>query len=96
MSYLQNDIELFFWYLSVPPKANFQLSYPEKSVDNYVSFNLSSSAPALTEFTLCVWIKVADQSDDGTLFSYSLPDEDNELLLTDYSRFKILIGGRKV
>ena len=89
-------LSFFFWYLSVPPKAKFQLSYPEKSVDNYVSFNLSSSAPALTEFTLCVWIKVADQSDDGTLFSYSLPDEDNELLLTDYSRFKILIGGRKV
>ena len=57
---------------------------------------MSSSAADVTAFTVCMWIKVGDQSDDGTLFSYAIEDEDNELLITDYSRFKILIGGRKV
>ena len=57
---------------------------------------MSSSASDVTAFTVFMWIKVGDQSDDGTLFSYAIEDEDNELLITDYSRFKILIGGRKV
>ena len=57
--------------------------------------NTSRNAPPLTAFTVCLWIKVADQSDDGTLFSYALPDEDNEVLVTDYSNFKLLINGRK-
>ena len=57
---------------------------------------MSTSASDVTAFTVCMWIKVGDQSDDGTLFSCAIEDEDNELLITDYSRFKILIGGRKV
>ena len=57
---------------------------------------MPSSASDVTAFTVCMWIKVGDQSHDGTLFSYAIEDEDNELLITDYSRFKILIGGRKV
>ena len=57
---------------------------------------MSSSAADVTAFTVCMWIKVGDQSDDGTVFSYAIEDQDNELLITDYSRFKILIGGRKV
>ena len=80
----------------MPDSSNFQLSYPTKTIEDYASYQLSSSAANLTAFTLCLWIKVGDPSDDGTMFSYSLPDEANELLLIDYSRFKILIGGDKV
>lgn len=58
--------------------------------------NVSSTASDVTAFTVCMWTKVGDQSDDGTLFSYAIEDEDNELVITDYSRFKILIGGSKV
>lgn len=76
--------------------SNFQLSYPSKTVEDYASYQLSSSAANLNAFTICLWINVGDPSDDGTMFSYSLSDEDNELLLTDYSRFKIMIGGSKV
>jgi len=78
-----------------PDGTNFQLSFPNKTVNDYARIDIPSSASPLTAFTVCMWIKVGDQSDDGTLFSYSLPDEDNELLLTDYSRFKLLIGGSK-
>ena len=57
---------------------------------------MPSSASDVTAFTVCMWIKVGDQSDDGTLFSYATEFQDNELLITDYSKFKILIGGSKV
>ena len=57
---------------------------------------MPSSASDVTAFTVCMWIKVGDQSDDGTVFSYATEDQDNELLITDYSKFKILIGGSKV
>ncbi|CAH3026089.1 unnamed protein product, partial [Porites evermanni] len=80
----------------VPDKNNFQFNYPNKVIDDYVRLDVSSSASDVTAFTVCMWIKVGDQSDDGTLFSYATEDQDNELLITDYSRFKILIGGRKV
>ena len=55
-----------------------------------------STASDVTAFTVCLWIKVGDQSDDGTLFSYATEFQENELLITDYSKFKILIGGSKV
>ena len=80
---------------TVPDKSNFQFNYPNKVIDDYVRLDVPSSASDVTAFTVCMWIKVGDQSDDGTLFSYAIEDEDNELLITDYSRFKILIGGRK-
>ena len=56
---------------------------------------MPSSASDVTAFTVCMWIKVGDQSDDGTVFSYATEDQHNELLITDYSKFKILIGGSK-
>ena len=75
--------------------SNFQLKFPDKVVTDYVRFDLQNRAPPLTAFTVCLWIKTADQADDGTLFSYSVPDQDNEILVTDYSNLKILIGGDK-
>jgi len=41
-------------------------------------------------------MRTDDQSDDGTIFSYSTPDQDNDILVTDYSNLKILIGGSKI
>ena len=74
--------------------SNFQLSFSSKTVSDYVRFDLLSCAPPLTAFTLCLWIKVGDKSSDGALFSYSIPDEDNEILLIDYSDLKFLVNGR--
>ncbi|CAH3026090.1 unnamed protein product [Porites evermanni] len=91
-----SDFKGAFFNSTVPHEDNFQFNFPNKVVDDYVRLDVSSSASDVTAFTVCMWIKVGDQSDDGTLFSYATEDQDNELLITDYSRFKILIGGSKV
>lgn len=75
--------------------TNFQFTFPDKVVTDYVRFDLQRCAPPLTAFTVCFWIKTADQADDGAIFSYSLPDEDNEILVIDYTSLKLLIGGDK-
>ena len=90
-----NSNELFL-NSTVDDKSNFQFNYPNKVVDDYVRLDVPSSASDVTAFTVCMWIKVGDQSDDGTLFSYAIEDDLSELLITDYSRFKIFIGGSKV
>lgn len=75
--------------------ADFEFTYPNKVVTDYVRFDLLECAPPLTSFTVCLWMRTDDQSDDGTIFSYATPDEDNDILVTDYSNLKILIGGQK-
>lgn len=79
-----------------PPRdadgTNFQLHFPNKSVNNYVRFDLLRCAPPLTAFTVCLWLKTADPADDGATFSYSLPGQENEILLTDYTSFRFLIA----
>ena len=76
--------------------SNFQLSFPSKTVSDYVRIGPPSSLPPLTAFTVCLWIKVGDKSSDGALFSYSVLNacEDNEILLIDYSDLKFLVNGR--
>lgn len=46
-----------------------------------VPTDLFRCAPPLIAFTVCFWIKTADQAYDVFSFSYSLPDEDNEILV---------------
>lgn len=75
--------------------ADFEFTYPNKAVTDYVRFDLLECAPPLTSFTVCLWMRTDDQSDDGTIFSYATPNEDNDILVTDYSNLKILIGGAK-
>ena len=74
--------------------SNFQLSFPSKSISDYVRFDLLSSVPPLTAFTVCLWVKVGDQLGEGTLFSYSVPNNDNEIVVIDYSSLKILVNDR--
>ena len=85
-----------FIYLTDGDGTNFLLSFPTKSVTNYVRFDLQRCAPPLIGFTVCFWIKTADQADDGSSFSYSVPDENNEIVIRDYKSFKLLIGDYKV
>ena len=73
--------------------SNFQLSFPSKTVRDYIRIDLLSSVSSLTAFTLCLWIKVGDKSSDGTLFSYSVPNKDNEILMIDYSSLKFYVNG---
>ena len=71
--------------------SNVQLSFPSKNVINYVRIDLPSSLPPLTAFTVCLWIKVTDQSERGALFSYAVVGVPDEILLYKYSSLRLLI-----
>ena len=64
--------------------TDFQLTFPSKAVTNYVSLDIQSCAAPLTAFTVCLWSKSANISDGGCLFSYSVPEVANEILICDY------------
>ena len=72
--------------------SNFQLSFPLKTVSDYVRIDLPSSLPPLTAFTVCLWIKVSDRLDKATLFSYSVVGVPDEILLHKYSSLRLLIN----
>ena len=49
--------------------------------------------PDLTQFTLCFWMTSNDTKNTGTPLSYSLKEQDNELLIYNYKSFRLDIGG---
>ncbi|KAL9959490.1 hypothetical protein ACROYT_G032817 [Oculina patagonica] len=73
-------------------ETNFQVTFPEKSVKDYIRFDLQRCAPPLTALTVCLWLKTADQGDAGSSFSYALPDVDNEIGIHDYTSFTFIIA----
>lgn len=64
--------------------TDFQLTFSSKTVTNYVSLDVQSCAEPLTAFTVCLWSKNVNISYGGCLFSYSLTEEANEILICDY------------
>ena len=89
--------KVIFFDLAGLDEKYFQLSFPNKTVNDYVKVDVPSSTPALSAFTVCVWVKAGDQSDGGSLFSYALQNQENELWVVDHtSIFILMIGGSRV
>ena len=51
--------------------------------------------PDLTQFTVCLWMKSNDTENTGTPLSYSVKEEDNELLIYNYKSFRLDVGGKE-
>ena len=66
----------FNWF-SVSP--NYSLLFPYKSKNDYVI--ITHGMPSLTAVTVCMWIKTNATGNRGTLLSYAVSGQDNELLL---------------
>ncbi|KAL9959488.1 hypothetical protein ACROYT_G032815 [Oculina patagonica] len=75
--------------------SNFQVTFPRKSVEDYLRVDLNRCAPPLNAFTLCLWLKTADTDPERTVFSYSVPNQSNEILLIDYSLLTLFIDSKK-
>nr|XP_058952818.1 sushi, von Willebrand factor type A, EGF and pentraxin domain-containing protein 1-like isoform X3 [Pocillopora verrucosa] len=58
---------------------NYSLLFPYKSENDYVI--ITHRMPSLTAVTVCMWIKTNATGNRGTLLSYAVSGEDNELLL---------------
>ena len=63
--------------ISVSP--NYSLLFPYKSENDYVI--ITHRMPSLTAVTVCMWIKTNATGNRGTLLSYAVSGQDNELLL---------------
>ncbi|KAM9391735.1 uncharacterized protein ptx4 [Pholidichthys leucotaenia] len=58
------------------------LLFPLASAENFVTFSLS--LPHLPELSLCLWLRV-EAPHIGTLFSYAIEDNDNQIVLYGHS-----------
>ena len=56
---------------------------------------VAGGLPNLAQFTLCFWMKSNDTENKGSPFSYSVEEEDNELLIYNYKSFRLGINGRQ-
>lgn len=68
--------------------TDYALEFPTKNVSDYVHI---WGMPSLTKFTVCFWMKSND-SGKGALFSYAVPGQSNELLISNYNSFNVRIG----
>ena len=62
--------------------------FPNKGTTDFVKV---SGMPSLTAFTVCLWMNSSET--EGTLFSYAVSGQDNELLIEYSTYFDFLIGG---
>ena len=66
--------------------------FPTSGVTDYV---INRNMRRLTAVTVCFWMRSADQTNEGTPFSYAVSAEDNELMLYNYERFKLRVADKK-
>ncbi|KAJ7388426.1 Sushi, von Willebrand factor type A, EGF and pentraxin domain containing 1, partial [Desmophyllum pertusum] len=71
--------------------AGYALFFPQNGTSDYV---IKHGMPSLTAVTVCFWVKTADTGNAGTLLSYAISGEDNELLLYDYRKLVLWVGGK--
>ena len=63
--------------------------FPTSGVTDYV---INRNMRRLTAVTVCLWMRSADQTIEGTTFSYAVSEQYNELSLYDYKRFKLTVA----
>ena len=68
--------------------TDYALHFPKHGVTDYANI---WGMRSLTQFTVCLWMKASSRN-DGTVFSYSVPGEYNELLIYDHTDFELCIG----
>ena len=67
---------------------DYAFNFPEKGVNDVVKI---SGMRSLTAFTVCLWMSSSNAK--GTLVSYAVSNNDNELII-EYDRyFDFVIGG---
>ena len=82
---------LFLVNLADTNEANFQVTFPEQSVTDYIRLDLQSCVPPLTAFTVCMWLRTVPDAEDDTSFSYSVPGSDNEITIYSSARLSFCI-----
>lgn len=70
--------------------SDFAFYFPTKGVNDYVNI---WGMPSLKQFTLCFWMK-SRAGNDGTVLSYAVPGQHNELLFFDHTNINMYIGGQ--
>lgn len=79
---------LAFFSENVSGDAGYTLLFPNKGVTDYVNI---WGMRSLSQFTVCFWMKSSD-TDPGTAFSYSVPSQDNELIIYNYGNLALYIN----
>ncbi|XP_078363428.1 uncharacterized protein LOC144647504 [Oculina patagonica] len=67
---------------------NYAFNFPNKGVNNYVKLPGKRS---LTAFTVCLWM--SSTNSQGSLFSYAVSSQANEILISYNTRFQLYING---
>ena len=81
---------VFFFICCYLAADNYALLFLRKGTSDYVN---TSGMPSLKAVTVCLWMKTADKGNEGTLLSYAVPGNANELLLVDYRNFALFVRG---
>ena len=74
-----------FYFLA----SDYALYFPSNGVSDYVNI---WGMRSLSKFTVCFWMKTT-ASNDGTVLSYAVPGQYNELILFDQANMYVYIAG---
>lgn len=78
---------IFFVYIA----SDYALEFVTKGTTDAVV--MDNSVPRLSAFTVCFWMKTSDTANHGTPFSYVVQGRQNELVIRNYKKFRVVIAG---
>ena len=85
MSYSQTEL-----YVSVLG-SNFDLKFSRKSKDDMVLLSDGKSIPSMRSFTIALFVRVDSRIQSGTLFSYSVPQQSQDIIVLSFTESEILL-----
>ena len=81
---------IYLIYFIICSTLDYAFHFPQKGVNDFVKI---SPMRSLTAFTVCLWMSSSNTK--GTLVSYAVSNNDNELII-EYDRyFDFVIGNKK-
>lgn len=71
------------------PEKSYALYFRNKDVSSYANI---WGMPSLTAFTICFWMNSNDGSTADTTLSYSVPGQNNEIIIETYGKLRVVVG----
>ena len=78
-----------FVSLSAVLGSNFDLIFKRKSIDDMVLLSDGKGLPNMESFTIAMYLRADSRYNSGTLFSYSVPQQPNQIIVLSFTESQV-------
>ena len=78
-----------FLTLSAVLGSDFDLIFKRKSIDDMILLTDGKGLPNMESFTIALYLRADSRYNSGTLFSYSVPDQPNHIIVLSFTESQV-------